>query len=139
MILTPDINKPHNINGVIRLYFIAELYSRSSVAVISFPRYCRYRATLKRLEGVSDEWLRRTLVQALCGFVSYGPDTRVMFCKVSDIPFHFNLFDFISISFVILVSIIFFYKNIHLICYRKRLIIRNWKRMNCCAIIWHQN
>ncbi|XP_031622647.1 uncharacterized protein LOC116340337 [Contarinia nasturtii] len=58
-----------------------ETYSRSNVAVISFPRYCRYRATLKRLEGVGDEWLRQTLVQALCGFVSYGPDTRVMFCK----------------------------------------------------------
>lgn len=51
--------------------------------MISFPRYCRYRATLKRLEGVSDEWLRKTLVQALCGFVSYGTETRVMFCKVS--------------------------------------------------------
>lgn len=62
---------------------IAEMFSRTTVAVISFPRYCRYRATLKRLEGVSDEWLRKTLVHALCGFVSYGPETRVMFCKVS--------------------------------------------------------
>lgn len=70
------------INFFIFFCLIPETYSRSSVAVISFPRYCRYRATLKRLEGVSDEWLRKTLVQALCGFVSYGPDTRVMFCKV---------------------------------------------------------
>lgn len=74
--------------------FITEIYTRSNVAVISFPRYCRYRATLKRLEGVSDEWLRRTLVQALCGFVSYGPDTRVMFCKVSRAftSFHFYMY-----------------------------------------------
>lgn len=57
--------------------------SRTKVAVISYPRYCRYRATLKRLENVGDEWLRTTLAQALGGFVAAAPDTRVMFCKVN--------------------------------------------------------
>lgn len=61
---------------------ISETHSRSKIAVVSYPRYCRYRATLKRLENVEDEWLRNTLVEALGGFVSSGPDTRVMFCKV---------------------------------------------------------
>lgn len=57
--------------------------SRTKVAVISYPRYCRYRATLKRLENVSDEWLHTTLAQALGGFVAAAPDTHVMFCKVN--------------------------------------------------------
>lgn len=61
---------------------LLEMHSRSKIAVISYARYCRYRATLKRLENVADEWIRNTLVEALGGFVSAGADTRVMFCKV---------------------------------------------------------
>lgn len=56
--------------------------SRTNIKVISYARYCRYRATLKRLENVGDEWLRSTLAQALGGFVATAPNTRVMFCKV---------------------------------------------------------
>ncbi|XP_037917887.1 mucin-5AC-like isoform X2 [Hermetia illucens] len=51
------------------------------VAVLSYPRYCRYRATLKRLENVGDEWFRNSVVAALCGFSSIRPDMRVMFCR----------------------------------------------------------
>lgn len=65
------------------IFFVfAVIYSRSKIAVISYARYCRYRATLKRLENVADDWLRNTLIEALGGFTSSGPDTRVMFCKV---------------------------------------------------------
>lgn len=61
----------------------AALHSRTKIAVVSYAKYCRYRATLKRLENVADDWLRNTLVEALGGFTSSGPDTRVVFCKVS--------------------------------------------------------
>lgn len=120
-----------NVNSIIPHLSISEIFSRTKVAVISFPRYCRYRATLKRLEGVGDEWLRRTLVQALCGFVSYGPDTRVMFCKVFTTAFH-NMHinskqeDIHSLTMP------------HSFC-RKHLIIRSWRRMSFCATIWRQN
>uniref|UniRef100_A0A182T663 ARID domain-containing protein n=1 Tax=Anopheles maculatus TaxID=74869 RepID=A0A182T663_9DIPT len=53
----------------------------SKVAVLSFSRYCRYRALLKRLEGVQHAWLRNALVETLGGFVAPVPDMRIMFCK----------------------------------------------------------
>lgn len=64
-------------------FLIAVIYTRSKIAVVSYARYCRYRSTLKRLESVADDWLRNTLIEALGGFTSSGPDTRVMFCKVN--------------------------------------------------------
>lgn len=51
------------------------------MVVLSFPRYCRYRALMKRLEGVHNKWLRNSLVQALGGFSVPCRDTRVLFCK----------------------------------------------------------
>lgn len=75
------------INNKISIF--TALHSRSKIAVVSYAKYCRYRATLKRLENVADDWLRNTLVEALGGFTSSGPNTRVVFCKVSN---------FISIS-----------------------------------------
>ncbi|XP_063222374.1 AT-rich interactive domain-containing protein 5B-like [Bacillus rossius redtenbacheri] len=53
----------------------------ASVVVLSFPRYCRYRGILKRLEGVADKWLRNTFVAALGGFAVPRRNTHVLFCK----------------------------------------------------------
>nr|CAH7741684.1 unnamed protein product [Callosobruchus chinensis] len=51
------------------------------VIILSFPRYCRYRAMMKRLEGVEDSFLKLKLVNALGGFYVTHPNTRVLFCK----------------------------------------------------------
>lgn len=56
-------------------------WDNCGVVVLSFPRYCRYRALMKRLEGVPNKWLRNSLVTALGGFSVPCRDTRVLFCK----------------------------------------------------------
>lgn len=76
--------------SIVLARYIAVIYSRSKIAVVSYARYCRYRSTLKRLESVADDWLRNTLIEALGGFTSSGPDTRVMFCKVRANTFRFR-------------------------------------------------
>ncbi|CAG2059893.1 unnamed protein product [Timema podura] len=53
----------------------------STVVVLSFPRYCRYRGIIKRLEGIADKWLRNTLVVALGGFAVPRQNTRILFCR----------------------------------------------------------
>lgn len=53
----------------------------SAVVVLSFPRYCRYRGVVKRLEGVANKWLKNTLVVALGGFVVPCRNTHILFCK----------------------------------------------------------
>ncbi|KAJ9585047.1 hypothetical protein L9F63_020602, partial [Diploptera punctata] len=59
-----------------------EMYAEGSgVVVLSFPRYCRYRGIVKRLEGVANKWLRNTLVIALGGFAVPCRNTRILFCK----------------------------------------------------------
>lgn len=50
---------------------------------MSFSRYCRYRATLKRLEGIDDQYICNKLIETLSGFVASQPNTRIMFCKES--------------------------------------------------------
>ncbi|XP_044762442.1 AT-rich interactive domain-containing protein 5B-like isoform X2 [Coccinella septempunctata] len=52
-----------------------------SVVILSYPKYCRYRAMMRRLEGVEDEYLKHTIVKALGGFSCCGKNTRVMFCR----------------------------------------------------------
>ncbi|KAG8235784.1 hypothetical protein J437_LFUL016313 [Ladona fulva] len=60
-----------------------------NVVILSYARYCRYRAVLKRLEGLrapkdgspSPSWLRGALAVALGGFPVSEPDTHVLFCK----------------------------------------------------------
>ncbi|XP_067007860.2 AT-rich interactive domain-containing protein 5B [Anabrus simplex] len=54
---------------------------KSAVVVLSFPRYCRYRGIMKRLEGVTNKWLHNALVMALGGFAVPGRNTRILFCK----------------------------------------------------------
>lgn len=56
-------------------------YSGPHVLILSFPKYCRYRAMMKRLEGVEDTYLKYKIVNALGGFYVKYPNTRVLFCK----------------------------------------------------------
>lgn len=56
-------------------------YSGPHVIILSFPKYCRYRAMMKRLEGVEDVYLKYKIVNALGGFYVKHPNTRVLFCK----------------------------------------------------------
>ncbi|XP_066248502.1 AT-rich interactive domain-containing protein 5B-like isoform X2 [Euwallacea similis] len=51
------------------------------VIILSFPKYCRYRAMMKRLEGVEDFYLKYKIVNALGGFYVKHPNTRVLFCR----------------------------------------------------------
>lgn len=51
------------------------------VVVLSYPRYCRYRGVMKRLQGVEEEWLKTSMVVALGGFTCPWKNTRILFCK----------------------------------------------------------
>ncbi|XP_053623071.1 AT-rich interactive domain-containing protein 5B-like [Plodia interpunctella] len=51
------------------------------VVVFSYPRYCRYRALLSRLEGIQADWLRDSLVAALGGYAAPTKNTRILYCK----------------------------------------------------------
>ncbi|CAG9789889.1 unnamed protein product [Diatraea saccharalis] len=51
------------------------------VVVFSYPRYCRYRALLSRLEGIQGDWLRDSLVAALGGYAAPTTNTRILYCK----------------------------------------------------------
>ncbi|CAB3231810.1 unnamed protein product [Arctia plantaginis] len=51
------------------------------VVVFSYPRYCRYRALLSRLEGIQADWLRDSLVAALGGYAAATNNTRILYCK----------------------------------------------------------
>ena len=58
----------------------AECGSQTKVVVLSYPRYCRYRALLRRLEGAEPSWLCSSIAAALGGFTA-TPGTRVLFCR----------------------------------------------------------
>ncbi|KPJ12756.1 AT-rich interactive domain-containing protein 5B, partial [Papilio machaon] len=51
------------------------------VMVFSYPRYCRYRALLARLDGIQADWLRDSLVAALGGYAAPTKNTRILYCK----------------------------------------------------------
>ncbi|XP_013174291.1 PREDICTED: AT-rich interactive domain-containing protein 5B-like [Papilio xuthus] len=51
------------------------------VMVFSYPRYCRYRALLARLDGIQADWLRDSLVAALGGYAASTKNTRILYCK----------------------------------------------------------
>ncbi|XP_032691074.1 uncharacterized protein LOC116853882 isoform X2 [Odontomachus brunneus] len=53
---------------------------QTKVVVLSYPRYCRYRALLRRLEGAEPSWLCSSIAAALGGFTA-TPGTRVLFCR----------------------------------------------------------
>ncbi|XP_060523945.1 uncharacterized protein LOC132700561 [Cylas formicarius] len=51
------------------------------VVILSFQKYCRYRAMMKRLEGVENLYLKYKIVNALGGFYVKHHNTRVLFCR----------------------------------------------------------
>lgn len=53
---------------------------QTRVIVLSYPRYCRYRSLLRRLEGAEPSWLCSSVAAALGGFTAL-PGTRVLFCR----------------------------------------------------------
>lgn len=55
--------------------------TQTGVVVLSYPRYCRYRGVMKRLQGVEEDWLRTSMVVALGGFTAPWKNTRILFCK----------------------------------------------------------
>lgn len=61
--------------------FFSDGNLHSNVTVLSYSRYCRYRATLKRLEHVENNEIRNKLIETLSGFVATQPNTRIMFVK----------------------------------------------------------
>ncbi|KAK2585988.1 hypothetical protein KPH14_010561 [Odynerus spinipes] len=58
----------------------SERGGQTKVVVLSYPRYCRYRALLRRLEGAEPSWLCSSVAAALGGFTA-TPGTRVLFCR----------------------------------------------------------
>ena len=65
------------------------------VVIMTYPKYCRYRAVLKRIETVSEAWLKNVLVMAIGGLTSMQRGMRVMFCRevfeyrdLEDLDFH---------------------------------------------------
>lgn len=52
-----------------------------SVIILSYPRYCRYRAILKRLEGVEDDQLKHRFVNALGGIRVKNDNTKILYCR----------------------------------------------------------
>ncbi|XP_078589421.1 uncharacterized protein LOC144869784 isoform X1 [Branchiostoma floridae x Branchiostoma japonicum] len=61
-----------------------------SVIVLSYPRYCRFRAIKRRLAAVANPWLRGKLSAALGGF-SVVRKTHIMYCQ--DSFHHHDLYD----------------------------------------------
>ncbi|XP_017776726.1 PREDICTED: uncharacterized protein LOC108562803 [Nicrophorus vespilloides] len=53
----------------------------TSVVILSYPRYCRYRALMKRLEGIDNELVRHKIIHAWGGIRVRSDNTRVLFCK----------------------------------------------------------
>ncbi|XP_044012839.1 GATA zinc finger domain-containing protein 14-like isoform X2 [Aphidius gifuensis] len=53
---------------------------QKKVIVLSYSRYCRYRAMLRRLEGREPAWLCSSVAAALGGFTAL-PGTRILFCR----------------------------------------------------------
>ena len=64
----------------------------TEINIMTYPRYCRYRCVLKRLENCSDKWLKHALVCAIGGFSAKSSNNRIYFCR--DIFDHPDLDEF---------------------------------------------
>lgn len=64
-------------------YFVGYKRSESSthLTILSYPQYCRYRAVMRRLENVTDKWLKNAVICAIGGIISKSKDNRIMFCR----------------------------------------------------------
>lgn len=70
----------NNINTTIKQNDNETIGLQSKVIVLSYPRYCRYRALLRRLEGRESSWLCTSVAAAHGGFTAL-PGTRILFCR----------------------------------------------------------
>lgn len=55
----------------------------TSVIVLSYPRYCRYRAIMAGIEGLGKDNVQQKVLRALGGFIVNTDNTRVLFCRDS--------------------------------------------------------
>ena len=55
--------------------------SSPNVIVLSYDKYCRIRALMKRLEGVEEEFMKTKIVVALGGFLVPSKRTKLLFCR----------------------------------------------------------
>jgi hypothetical protein len=53
----------------------------TQITILSYPRYCRFRAILRRLGNMKDKWLKNAIVAAIGGFTVTKKNSRVLFCK----------------------------------------------------------
>ncbi|KAL5016786.1 hypothetical protein ScPMuIL_006375 [Solemya velum] len=53
----------------------------SGITILNYARYCRYRAILKRVENVTDKWLKNAIVCAIGGFTAKTKNNRILFCR----------------------------------------------------------
>ncbi|CAG5121491.1 unnamed protein product, partial [Candidula unifasciata] len=53
----------------------------ANVLVLTYPKYCRYRAMQKRLEGAENHWAHLAVVAAIGGLSGNGSGCRIMFCR----------------------------------------------------------
>ncbi|XP_014221711.1 flocculation protein FLO11-like isoform X2 [Trichogramma pretiosum] len=54
--------------------------NQPKVVVLSYARYCRYRALIRRLEGSESKWASTEMAAALGGFFASN-DTKILFCR----------------------------------------------------------
>ncbi|XP_022097682.1 AT-rich interactive domain-containing protein 5B-like [Acanthaster planci] len=54
---------------------------RDKVIILNYPSYCRYCATLKRMEHAPDQWISHTIMRCLGAFTVPHRNTRILFCK----------------------------------------------------------
>lgn len=52
-----------------------------TVIILSYPKYCRYRAMMKRLENVECDFLKYKIINTLGAFPTMYKNTRILFCR----------------------------------------------------------
>ncbi|XP_071946798.1 uncharacterized protein [Antedon mediterranea] len=64
-----------------------ETQERPRVHIVSYPKYCRYKAVLKRIENTPERMLTDSYVTVLGGIVMPYKNTKLLFCRdTTDIP-----------------------------------------------------
>lgn len=51
------------------------------VMIINSSQYSRYRAVLKRIQGVESNWMHNSLIVSLGGFTTQTRKTHILFCR----------------------------------------------------------
>lgn len=55
--------------------------SNTSVVVLSYPRYCRYRAIIQGMAQMGKNGMQHKVLNALGGIIVKSNKTRVLFCR----------------------------------------------------------